>query len=58
MGVILGLLGQALNDGAERLLGPEPATQPATQAVVGSYPSHAAVSRNQAAKRMANSVLF
>jgi NADH:ubiquinone reductase (H+-translocating) len=31
-GVTLGLLVQALNDGAERLLGPEPATQPATLA--------------------------
>jgi NADH:ubiquinone reductase (H+-translocating) len=30
-GVTLGLLVQALNDGAERLLGPEPVTQPAIQ---------------------------
>ena len=31
-GVTLGLLAQALNDVAERLLGPEPASQPATPA--------------------------
>ena len=47
-GATLGLLTQALNDVAERLLGPEPAPQPATAGAEETHPhSRRRIRRNE-----------